>query len=112
MRQLDFGCKITCQNIANEFGIDINNVTQIDSKHLFIVELSNGKTALVSYYTIVGYYVFGTWYITSKKYSATTSRQLSKFASGRTVIKVDDIDNIDFDNINGSKGAFGLILNK
>jgi hypothetical protein len=99
MRQLDFGCKINRQNIADNFNIPLSNVTQVDSMQLFLVTLSNDKIALVSYYTIIGYNVFGQWYITNEKFSATTNRQVSKFNSKQdyTVKFVSDINNINFE---------------
>ena len=53
-----------------------NDVRQYDSKQLFLVD----GNKLVSYKTIIGRFVGGTWYITNKRYSVTTSRHKSFFA--------------------------------
>lgn len=85
---------VTIKNIASQFNTTRDTVKQIGSKQLFIVSTPTG-TVLVSYYTIVGKLVAGTWYLTTKKYSVTTSKQLRQFASGRQVQHVDNLDNLD-----------------
>jgi len=92
--------KITRRYIANHCGVDITDVEQIGSKQLFIINNflpSASKPVeiiLVSYYTIVGKLVAGTWHLTTQKYSVTTSKQLSQFARGRTVIYTDNLENV------------------
>lgn len=71
------------QRVSNQF--NASNVKQIDSKNLYIVsiadlnDLSNQypHKLLVSYWTIVGILKNGYWILTSKKYSRTTSTQLT-----------------------------------
>jgi hypothetical protein len=65
------------QNLANSLNININEVKQVGSKQLFIVK----GMELYSYYTKVGYLENGTWYLTTEKYSVTTSKQLNQFVS-------------------------------
>lgn len=55
------------------------SVQQVDHKQMAIVEDDKGNNLLFSYYTIVGYGRGHVWYLTDKKYSTTTSKQLSKF---------------------------------
>ena len=86
---------VTKQDIARHYGIELSDVKQINSKQLFIADIDNG-TVLISYYTIVGKRIAGIWYLTGQKYSVTTSRQLTQFASGRTVVYVDDINSIRY----------------
>lgn len=72
--------KVTRKIIAEEFRVDLGCVTQIANKQLFIVHVQ-GKTLLVSYYTIVGYLNDGgVWVLTSCRYSITTTQQLRQFA--------------------------------
>ena len=91
---------ITKQDIARQFNIAINNVKQIDSKQLFIVNdyssldsTHSNKRYLVSYQTIIGIYDFNncTWYVTKEKFSVTTSRQTSQFINSihNPVIRVE-----------------------
>ncbi len=69
---------------------------QVGNKQLFIVEGDiNGvyQTILLSYYTKIGRFVNGTWFITNERYSSTTSKQTSQFinSTAYTVIRLDDI---------------------
>ena len=66
---------VTRKQVANMFDTDISKVKQIDSMQLFIV---NNNT-LVSYKTTVGRLITGVWYITSQRYSVSTTRQLNRF---------------------------------
>ncbi len=65
----------TIVDVKSQFNTD--NVKQAGSKQLFVV---NDNT-LVSYRTIVGKLIDGTWYITTEKYSVTTTRQCNQFAN-------------------------------
>ena len=67
--------EVTRKQVANSFGIANSQVKQINSMQLFII---NNDT-LVSYKTIVGRLIDGVWYITSQRYSRTTTRQLNMF---------------------------------
>jgi hypothetical protein len=64
---------------------------RVGRKQLFVVSASAHPTQpqqlLVSYRTIVGKMgEDGVWILTRHKYSSTTSKQLSQFASGKSVI--------------------------
>jgi hypothetical protein len=93
----------TRKDIANQFGLPLNAVEQIDSKQLFIVDCSSypnsfdsysrkyySVSLLVSYRTIVGIYhtADSEWKLTSKKYSITTTRQLSDFSKTHNAWRV------------------------
>lgn len=86
---------VTKQNIINRFSA--TNVTQIGRKQLFTACVDN-CTVLISYYTIVGRHIAGTWYLTTEKYSVTTSKQMSQFALSELVQYVPDINNFTVDN--------------
>lgn len=59
-------------------------IYQVGHKQLFIATFPTYQL-LISYRTIVGYCYKGTWLLTRAKYSRTTSRQLTQFASGKTI---------------------------
>ena len=84
--------RITVQSIMNTFNVARDKVKQLDSKQLFIVDLPTGRV-LVSYKTIVGAFTDNIWYLTRERYSVTTSRQLSWFAS-RTSFNVLRVDTL------------------
>ena len=54
-----------------------DKVTQVRSIQLFVVH--KGNPLLVSYRTVIGVRIGDTWYITTKKYSVSTSRQITEF---------------------------------
>ena len=83
---------VTKQNIIDHFGA--TNVTQIGSKQLFTAQLRHDVTVLISYYTIVGFYspAADVWYVTDRKYSQTTSCQLTAFARNKRVHKLTEND--------------------
>jgi len=66
--------KITVFEVRNKF--KPCKIEQVGHKQLFIMD----NRLLVSYLTIVGVEIAGIWYLTSKKYSRTTSRQLNYFS--------------------------------
>lgn len=71
-------------NIVNYFNVDKTDVKQVGSKQLFIVDAYAPKNrinarVLVSYYTIIGIFDGMKWRITTKKYSPTTSKQITQF---------------------------------
>lgn len=93
----------TRKDIANQFGLPLNAVEQIGSKQLFKVDCSSYPNSydsysrkyysgnlLTSYRTIVGIYhtADSEWKLTSKKYSVTTTRQLSDFSKTHKVCRV------------------------
>lgn len=57
-------------------------VSQIGSKQLFIVH--KGAPLLLSYYTTIGIRLDGVWNITTKRYSRTTTKQITQFSNDRT----------------------------
>ncbi len=67
-------------------------ITQVDSKQMFIV-VTREQTLLLSYSTIVGKFDLAkrVWALTKKKYSITTSKQLSMFARNHNVVRSDDV---------------------
>ena len=93
----------TRKDIANQFGLPLDAIEQIGSKQLFIVDCSSypnsfdsysrkyySVSLLVSYKTIVGIYhtADSGWKLTSKKYSVTTTRQLSDFSKTYNTCRV------------------------
>lgn len=80
---------ITAKMIANNLGINIEEVKQVGSKQLFIVK---GRE-LYSYWTKVGYLEDATWFLTTKKYTKTTSKQLTQFAS---MVRRETIYNVEY----------------
>ena len=81
---------VTKQDITERF--NAASVTQIGSKQLFIAQLQNNVTVLISYYTIVGFERSGIWYVTDRKYSVTTSRQITQFSRNNRVHKLTEND--------------------
>lgn len=78
---------VTKKDISAIFGVPLSAIEQVGAKQLFIVNISNGdigyRHILVSYRTIIGYNDNEFWYITTKKYSRTTSSQITSFSSSR-----------------------------
>jgi hypothetical protein len=72
---------VTKKDIQARFG---GEVEQVGSKQLFIVTYPTYRL-LISYYTIIGYRSEVTWLLTTKKYSRTTSKQLSQFSYRKTI---------------------------
>ena len=88
---------VTRTHIANYFNISVEQVEQHGSKQLFTIQY-RGTRCLVSYYTIVGVYRHGTWYVTRHKYSVTTSKQVSQWSRGiSSIVYIED--EIDIDKI-------------
>lgn len=86
---------ITVTNIMYLFNVSRDKVHQQGSKQLFIVDTPNERV-LVSYKTTVGKFIDGQWYITTVKYSPTTSKQITQFIKQTMfpVVRVEDINNI------------------
>jgi hypothetical protein len=93
----------TRKDIALQFGLPLEAIEQVGSQQLFKVDCSSypnsfdsysGKyysvSLLVSYRTIVGIYspAYSEWKVTSKKYSVTTTRQLSQFCNSHNAVRV------------------------
>lgn len=77
---------ITKQTVMSLFNTP--NVVRVGRQQLFIVTLLNNVTVLVSYLTVIGYLQDTVWYITERKYSQTTSRQITDFARNNIVHKL------------------------
>lgn len=70
--------KVTIKDIMNNFTVKRDKVKQVKSQQLFIVDLIGGRV-LISYYTVVGIFHNSIWYIDERKYSVTTTKQVSQF---------------------------------
>jgi hypothetical protein len=68
-------------------------ISQFGNRQMAVVTHSNYTRLLYSYRTIVGRFRNGVWYLTTTKYSHTTTRQLNQFV--HTVGKVEWVDDID-----------------
>lgn len=68
------------QQVASQFDVPVSMVSQVGSKSMAEITKA-GYILLVSYYTIIGVRPVGEfkWYITTQKYSSTTSRQTTQF---------------------------------
>lgn len=83
--------KVTKQQVMNELAryVDVSSVEQIGSKQLFVVHIKNSPvTLLVSYYTIIGFSVFNDYCVTNRRYSVTTSKQLSYIRKNTRTIEL------------------------
>jgi len=70
---------IKVKDIMKRFNVSKDKVKQIDSMQLFLVDSYQCGRILVSYTTIIGVFDIDKWYITSDRYSSTTTRQTNKF---------------------------------
>ena len=70
---------VTIKDIMIGFDVRRDKIKQFNSCQLFIVDSSSYGRVLVSYRTIIGMFYNGTWYITTEKYSTTTSKQTNTF---------------------------------
>lgn len=87
---------VTKRNISAIFGVSLAAIEQVGARQLFMAyiyteELGYQKI-LISYRTVIGVYDGDIWHITTKKYSHTTSRQITSFSSSRWN-KIKRIDN-------------------
>lgn len=64
------------QNIVNIFNVSQNQITQIGSKQLFLVEFSD-HILIVSYRTIIGIKYKDEIFLTEKEFSKTTSSHMT-----------------------------------
>ena len=83
---------VTKKDVADLFTSFVNGrpcfcpeVHQVDNKQLFVVSYPDYQL-LVSYLTIVGIRTEGAWLLTTRKYSVTTSRQLTQFVKSLPVV--------------------------
>ena len=82
---------ITIKDIMIKFNVKRDKVKQFNSCQLFIVDSTDYGRILVSYTTIIGMFHDLTWYITTRKYSVTTSKQTSTFVKS-TPFEVEHVD--------------------
>lgn len=71
--------KVTIKDIMIGFNVKRDKIKQFNSCQLFIVDSTSYGCILVSYRTIIGMFYNSTWYITTAKYSVTTSQQSNTF---------------------------------
>ena len=57
-----------------------NKVERIDTRQAFYVYCGTQHMLALSYNTIVGCYCYGTFYLTTDKYSVTTTKQCNRMA--------------------------------
>ena len=75
---------VTKKDIANIFNVPTTDITQIGSKQMFkVLSVKDKCLFLVSYRTIIGIYHDNIWKITTKKYSITTTQQITAFSRGK-----------------------------
>lgn len=74
---------------------DALDISQVDSKQMAVVIHSDNTEWLYSYWTKVGRHIGGTWYLTTEKYSTTTSKQLTQFSRNCSNVKwVSSLENL------------------
>lgn len=87
--------KVTKKDISAIFGVSPGAIKQVGSKQLFLAYVYTDEVGyqkiLISYRTIIGVYD-EMWHITTKKYSRTTSYQITAFSRGKWG-KVKRVDN-------------------
>ena len=78
---------VTKKDISTIFGVPLSAIEQVGRKQLFVVNISSGdigyRHILISYRTIIGFHDSEFWYITTRKYSRTTSCQITEFSRNR-----------------------------
>jgi hypothetical protein len=89
---------IKIKDIQLAYNVPANRVKQIKSMQLFIVETSYLGRLLVSYKTTIGVFHNSIWYLTSEKFSPTTSKQTTMFANS-TSFKVERVSPETFDDL-------------
>ena len=89
---------IKIKDIQLAYNVPANMVRQIKSMQLFIVDTRYLGRVLVSYKTTVGVFHNSIWYLTTEKFSATTSKQITIFARS-TSFEVVRLDSDTFQDI-------------
>jgi len=77
---------VTKKDVLRQYP-DALNVSQVDSMQLFVITFSKYEL-LQSYYTVVGVKT-DKWYLTTEKYSVSTTRQMNKFAKYNICVRVE-----------------------
>lgn len=89
---------IKIKDIQLAYNVPANMIKQIKSMQLFIVDTSYLGRLLVSYKTTIGVFHNSVWYITTEKFSATTSKQATMFSKS-TSFEVQRISPETFDDL-------------
>ena len=89
---------VTKKDIQLAYNVAPDKVKQVNSKQLFIVDTSYLGRLLVSYKTTIGLFHNGVWFITSEKFSVSTSRQTNQFINS-TSFEVKRVDKETFDDL-------------
>jgi hypothetical protein len=89
---------IKVKDIQLAYNVPANMVKQVRTKQLFIVDTSYLGRLLVSYKTTIGIFHNSVWFITSEKFSPTTSKQTSQFINS-TRFEVRRVDSETFDDL-------------
>jgi hypothetical protein len=89
---------VTKKDIQLAYNVAPTMVKQIASKQLFIVDTSYLGRLLVSYKTTIGIFHNSIWYITTEKFSVSTSKQTSQFINS-TSFKVERVDAPTFQDL-------------
>lgn len=89
---------VKIKDIQLAYNVPANMVKQVKSKQLFIVDTSYLGRILVSYKTTIGIFHNSIWYITTEKFSPTTSKQTTIFINS-TKFKVERVSHETFDDL-------------
>lgn len=89
---------VKIKDIQLAYNVPANMVKQVKSKQLFIVDTSYLGRILVSYKTTIGIFHNSIWYITTEKFSPTTSKQTTMFANS-TSFEVKRVSPETFDDL-------------
>lgn len=71
---------VEVKDIMISFNVSRDKIKQVNTMQLFIVDTSYLGRLLVSYKTAIGIFHNLTWYITTEKFSTTTSKQVTIFS--------------------------------
>lgn len=89
---------VKIKDIQLAYNVPANMVKQVKSRQLFIVDTSYLGRLLVSYKTTIGIFHNSIWYITTEKFSPTTSKQTSQFINA-TPFEVTRLDSASFQDL-------------
>ena len=89
---------IKIKDIQLAYNVPANMVKQVKSRQLFIVDTSYLGRLLISYKTTIGIFHNSIWYLTTEKFSPTTSKQTTMFANS-TSFEVKRVSPETFDDL-------------
>ena len=89
---------IKIKDIQLAYNVPANMIKQIGYRQLFIVDTSYLGRILVSYKTTIGVFHNSVWYLTTEKFSPTTSKQTTMFAKS-TSFEVQRVSPETFDDL-------------